>query len=104
MRIPSYIQLTVLITWVCRSGFWGGIALGRLVLPRFNNWFGERNVVFLYILLALGLEMVIWFAHQLIANGQSWPDQIAVMMLIDHSISAVAVSLVGFILGYAFAR
>ena len=54
-----------------RSGFWGGIALGRLVLPRFNNWFGERNVVFLYICIALGLEMVIWFAKQLIAGGMS---------------------------------
>lgn len=66
-----------------RSGFWGGITLGRVLLPSFNVWFGERNVVFLYIALALGLEFVVWFVKDLIGN-------------------AVAVSLVGFVLGPFF--
>lgn len=43
-------------------------------------WIGEKNVVFLYLLVTLALEMVIWFADQLIANS-------------------VAVALVGFALG-----
>lgn len=52
------------------AGFWGGIALGRIVLIPFNIWVGERNVIFLYILLCLALEMVVWFARDLIANGK----------------------------------
>lgn len=63
-----------------RSGFWGGLALGRLVLPRFNAWIGESNVVYFYTILAISFELVVWFARELIAN-------------------AVAVSLVGFFLG-----
>ncbi|KAK9899797.1 MFS general substrate transporter [Cystobasidium minutum MCA 4210] len=65
------------------SGFWGGITLGRVLLPSFNVWVGERNVVFLYIGLALALEFIIWFVKDLIGN-------------------AVAVSLVGFVLGPFF--
>lgn len=44
--------------------------VGRLVLPRFNVWFGERNVVFLYLGLAIALEFVIWFVKNLISNGK----------------------------------
>ncbi|CAD6574943.1 MAG: hypothetical protein CYPHOPRED_005534 [Cyphobasidiales sp. Tagirdzhanova-0007] len=65
------------------SGFWAGIALSRALLPRFNLFVGERNVIFLYIGLALALEFLIWFLPNLIANG-------------------VAFSLVGFFLGPFF--
>lgn len=40
---------------------------GRVVLPRFSLLVGERRVVFLYILLSLGLEFVVWFSRNLYA-------------------------------------
>lgn len=61
------------------SGFWAGITLGRLVLPRFGVWFGERRVIFLYIALALVLEVVVWLVKDLVSN-------------------AIAVALVGFLI------
>lgn len=57
-----------------------GITLGRIILPRLNLLIGEKNVVFVYLAVVLALEMVIWFANQLIA-------------------ASVAVALVGFALG-----
>lgn len=74
------LHVPVIMSFLRSSGFWGGITLGRLLLPSFNVFVGERNVVFLYIALALALEFVIWFVKDLISN-------------------AVAVSLVGFVLG-----
>ena len=52
------------------SGFWGGIALGRLILPRFNVYVGERRVIFPYTACALGLEVFIWLHRDLISNGE----------------------------------
>lgn len=52
------------------SGFWGGIALSRVLLPRFNLWVGEKRVIFIYIALALGLEISIWVWRSMIANGE----------------------------------
>ncbi|KAG8814571.1 hypothetical protein FRC17_001074 [Serendipita sp. 399] len=62
------------------SGFFGGLALGRVVLLRVNRLLGERNAVFLYIGLGIALEITIWFVPSLIGN-------------------AIAVSLVGMALG-----
>lgn len=62
------------------SGFWGGIALGRLILPRFNVFVGERRVIFPYTAVAISLEIWIWLHRDLISN-------------------AVAFSLIGVILG-----
>jgi len=52
------------------SGFWGGIALSRIILPRFNLWVGEKRVIYLYIFLAMLLEISIWLWRSIIGNGK----------------------------------
>ncbi|QRW19083.1 major facilitator superfamily transporter [Rhizoctonia solani] len=58
------------------SGFFGGLMLGRVLLL----WIGERRVVYLYSVLAIGLELVIWLVPDIIGN-------------------ALAVSFIGILLG-----
>ncbi|KAL0574334.1 hypothetical protein V5O48_007616 [Marasmius crinis-equi] len=62
------------------SGFFGGLALGRVVLLWINALLGERNAMFLYAAIAISLELVVWLVPSLVGG-------------------AVAVSFVGFILG-----
>ncbi|KIM47167.1 hypothetical protein M413DRAFT_16581 [Hebeloma cylindrosporum] len=62
------------------SGFFGGLTLGRVILLWVNKKVGERRVMFIYALLAIGLELVVWLVPSLIGG-------------------AVAVSLVGVFLG-----
>ncbi|KAB5592211.1 Gallate transporter [Ceratobasidium theobromae] len=66
------------------SGFFGGLMLGRVALLWVNEKIGERRVVYLYCLLAIALELVIWLVPNIIGN-------------------AVAVSIVGLLLVAAFA-
>ncbi|KAM0750462.1 MFS general substrate transporter [Meredithblackwellia eburnea MCA 4105] len=61
------------------TGFWAGIALGRIALPRLNILVGERRIVPYYLIVSCALEISIWFGRNLIGNG-------------------VAVALVGFLL------
>ncbi|KAL1744994.1 major facilitator superfamily domain-containing protein [Schizophyllum fasciatum] len=62
------------------SGFFAGLMLGRLVLLWVNAKIGEWFALFLYAILAIGLELVVWLVPSLIGGG-------------------VAVSLVGLLLG-----
>lgn len=62
------------------SGFFGGLTVGRVGLLWVNSKIGERRVMFLYILLAIALELVVWLVPSLIGD-------------------AVAVSIVGMLLG-----
>ncbi|KAJ3501078.1 hypothetical protein NLJ89_g9503 [Agrocybe chaxingu] len=62
------------------SGFFGGLALGRVILLWVNKKIGERRVLFLYAVLSIVLEITVWFVPSLIQN-------------------AVAVSVVGVLLG-----
>ncbi|QRV90752.1 major facilitator superfamily transporter [Ceratobasidium sp. AG-Ba] len=62
-------------------GFFGGLMLGRVVLLWVNEKVGERRVIYLYSILAIGLELVVWLVPNIIGNG-------------------VAVSLIGLLLGY----
>jgi len=62
------------------SGFWAGIALGRLMLHKFNEFVGEKRVVFFYLAGIVALEITIWTVPSLIEN-------------------AIAVAFVGFLLG-----
>lgn len=62
------------------SGFFAGLALGRVTLLWVNKKLGERNAVFLYIAIGIGLEFTVWFVPSLIGN-------------------AIAVSFVGLVLG-----
>ncbi|TCD71911.1 hypothetical protein EIP91_000043 [Steccherinum ochraceum] len=62
------------------SGFFGGLMLGRVSLLWVNKLVGERRVIYVYVLLAIVLELVIWLVPSLIGG-------------------AVAVSFVGVVLG-----
>lgn len=42
------------------AGFYGGSFLGRLILAEPTYRWGERRMVFLYVLLCVGLELVFW--------------------------------------------
>ncbi|KAJ6595845.1 major facilitator superfamily domain-containing protein [Mycena vulgaris] len=62
------------------AGFFGGLMTGRVTLLWLNQKIGERRVLYLYSILAIGLELVVWLVPSLIGD-------------------AVAVSLVGVFLG-----
>ncbi|KAF9010235.1 MFS general substrate transporter, partial [Cyathus striatus] len=62
------------------AGFFGGLTLGRVILLWVNEKVGERRVLFIYALVAVGLELVVWLVPSLIGG-------------------AVAVSIVGILLG-----
>ncbi|KAJ7108818.1 major facilitator superfamily domain-containing protein [Mycena epipterygia] len=53
------------------AGFFGGLTLGRLVLLPLNRKIGERRVVYLYGLIAIGLELIIWFVPSLVGGAIS---------------------------------
>ena len=65
------------------TGFWLGITVGRVVLGFVTPRLGERTSVIVYLLLAMGLELVFWLVPQ-------------------FYVSAVAVGLLGFFLGPLF--
>ncbi|KAF5381330.1 hypothetical protein D9615_008381 [Tricholomella constricta] len=62
------------------AGFFGGLMFGRVALLWVNEKIGERLAIFVYAILAIGLELVVWLVPSLIGN-------------------AVAVSIVGVLLG-----
>ncbi|KAF8142204.1 major facilitator superfamily domain-containing protein [Mycena galopus ATCC 62051] len=62
------------------AGFFGGLTLGRIILLPVNKKIGERHVVYIYGLLALALELVIWLVPSLVGG-------------------AISVSIVGLVLG-----
>ncbi|GAA5839352.1 hypothetical protein JCM9279_005914 [Rhodotorula babjevae] len=51
------------------TGFWFGLALGRLLLAPLNTFVGEKRAVYGYLVTAMGLEFVIWFRDELISNA-----------------------------------
>ncbi|GAA5908103.1 hypothetical protein JCM8208_003690 [Rhodotorula glutinis] len=51
------------------TGFWFGLALGRLLLAPLNTFVGEKRAVYGYLVTAMGLEFVIWFRNELISNA-----------------------------------
>ncbi|OCB89376.1 MFS general substrate transporter [Sanghuangporus baumii] len=65
------------------SGFFGGLALGRVLLLWVNKKVGEQRVTILYGILAIALEAVIWAVPHFIA-------------------SAILVSFVGLLMGPMF--
>lgn len=65
------------------SGFWGGLALGRIALADITHKLGDRHMVFLYLALAVGLQLLFWFVPNIVAN-------------------AVAISLLGFVIAPFF--
>ncbi|KAL4912233.1 major facilitator superfamily domain-containing protein [Aspergillus aurantiobrunneus] len=66
------------------AGFYGGGFLGRLILAEPTYRFGERRMIFVYVVLCLALELVFWLVPDIITE-------------------AVAISLLGFFSGPFFA-
>ncbi|KAH7343201.1 major facilitator superfamily domain-containing protein [Rhizoctonia solani] len=62
------------------SGFFGGLTLGRVVFLWVNKKVGEHRMIYIYCLLAIGLELVVWLVPDIIGD-------------------ALAVSFVGLLLG-----
>ena len=65
------------------SGFWAGIAFGRILLIPATAWMGEELAVLVYLLCAIGLQLLVWLLPNIVAN-------------------AVALALLGVFLGPAF--
>ncbi|KAM6510631.1 hypothetical protein FSOLCH5_011076 [Fusarium solani] len=65
------------------SGFWGGLMIGRILLADITHKLGDRRMVFIYILIGLGLQLVFWFVP-------------------DVTVDAVAISLLGFVIAPFF--
>ncbi|KAG9091912.1 hypothetical protein FRC07_011756, partial [Ceratobasidium sp. 392] len=51
------------------SGFFGGLMIGRILLLWLNAQVGERRVVHVYMLLAIGLELTVWLLPNMIGNA-----------------------------------
>jgi fucose permease len=66
------------------TAYYGGTALGRLLLAEPTHRFGEKRMLLIYTGICLALQIVFWRVNNLIAN-------------------AVVISLMGFLLGPYFA-
>lgn len=51
------------------TAYYGGITLGRLLLPEITHRFGEKRMVLLYSFLCLSLQVAFWKVDNLVANG-----------------------------------
>ena len=65
------------------TGFWLGLTVGRMTLGFVTPKIGERLAVIIYIVIALGVELLFWLVPQFI-------------------VSAVAIALLGFFIGPFF--
>jgi fucose permease len=65
------------------AGLYGGLFLGRLLLAEPTHRFGERQMILLYCVIILGLQLIFWLVPNIIAN-------------------ATALSLLGFFFGPLF--
>jgi fucose permease len=51
------------------TGFFSGLMIGRVALLWFNEKIGERLVLFIYAVLAIIFELIIWFVPSLIGDA-----------------------------------
>ncbi|KAK0552668.1 hypothetical protein OC846_001840 [Tilletia horrida] len=51
------------------SGFWAGIAAGRVLLIPVTSALGDEMAVIVYIAAALGLQLIVWLVPHVIADG-----------------------------------
>ncbi|KAJ4244026.1 hypothetical protein NW762_014639 [Fusarium torreyae] len=65
------------------SAYWSGLMLGRILLADITHKLGDRRMVFLYILIGLGLQLIFWFVPNV-------------------AVDAIAVSLLGFVIAPFF--
>ncbi|KAE8352565.1 major facilitator superfamily domain-containing protein [Aspergillus coremiiformis] len=48
------------------SGFWTGFTLGRVALADITHYFGERRMVFVYLALAVSMQLFFWLVPNII--------------------------------------
>ena len=65
------------------TGFWLGITIGRVTLGFVTARLGERLAIAIYLLIAIGLQIVFWLVPAFI-------------------VSAIAISFIGFFIGPLF--
>ncbi|KAF4985730.1 hypothetical protein FDECE_16370 [Fusarium decemcellulare] len=65
------------------TGYWAGLTVGRVALADITYKLGQRRMVFAYILIAIALQFIFWFVRNIIVD-------------------AVAISLLGFVIGPFF--
>jgi len=51
------------------TGFWAGLTLGRITLPALNQFVGEKRIIFVYIGIAVCMELIYWFVPHLIVDA-----------------------------------
>nr|GAT44622.1 predicted protein [Mycena chlorophos] len=51
------------------AGYSGGVVLGRLILIPVNKAIGENHVVYIYTLIAIALQLVVWLVPRLIGDA-----------------------------------
>ena len=51
------------------SGYFGGITIGRVVLIPVTRALGMSNAIFIYTLIAIALEIVIWTTRSIVGNA-----------------------------------
>lgn len=51
------------------SGFWAGIALGRVLLIPVTSRIGLQTATLVYLLASIGLQFTVWFVPQIVANA-----------------------------------
>jgi len=53
------------------SGFWAGIAFGRILLIPVTAWLGDELACFIYLNCAIGLQILVWLVPNIVANAVS---------------------------------
>lgn len=51
------------------TSFFGGLMVGRVALLWFNEKIGERLALFIYAVLAIGFELIVWFVPSLVGDA-----------------------------------
>ncbi|PYH81705.1 MFS general substrate transporter [Aspergillus uvarum CBS 121591] len=51
------------------SAFWAGFTIGRVALADVTHKFGERRMVFVYMTLAIALQLVFWLVSSMTVNA-----------------------------------
>lgn len=51
------------------SGYFGGITIGRVILIPVTKALGLSNSIFVYTLISIALEVVIWTTHSIVGNA-----------------------------------
>ncbi|KAG2357350.1 major facilitator superfamily domain-containing protein [Suillus spraguei] len=51
------------------TSFFGGLMVGRVALLWFNEKIGERLALFIYAILAIGFELIVWFVPSLVGDA-----------------------------------